>query len=148
MNSDKQHFRKLKVEELNRLSVEEFKQQPKISISIVLDNIRSLHNIGSLFRTADAFKLAHIYLCGFTATPPHREIRKTALGATESVSWSYHKDIIACVNVAPTISTDRICESCILRETFLPNGTVNVRCFLRVMMHWSSYFSHTLTHKH
>ncbi len=98
MNRNTQQFRKLKVDELNRLSVDEFKAQSKVPISLMLDNIRSLHNIGSLFRTADAFKLSHLYLCGFTATPPHREIRKTALGATESVSWSYHKDILSCID--------------------------------------------------
>ena len=86
--------RKLKLEELNRVSVEEFKKINKIPVSIILDDIRSLHNVGSIFRTADAFKIKHIYLCGITAQPPHREITKTALGATESVDWSYHKSII------------------------------------------------------
>jgi 23S rRNA (guanosine2251-2'-O)-methyltransferase len=81
--------KKLKLEELNRLSVEEFKAAKKIPVAVVLDNIRSLHNIGSIFRTADAFAVAHVFLCGITATPPHREINKTALGATESVDWSY-----------------------------------------------------------
>ncbi len=75
--------------ELNRLTVEEFRTSEKIPVVIVLDNIRSLNNIGSVFRTADAFRLDGIYLCGITAVPPHREIHKTALGATESVSWTY-----------------------------------------------------------
>jgi len=82
-------MRKLKNEELNRLSVEEFKKADKTPIVIVLDNIRSFNNVGSAFRTADAFCLEAIYLCGITAKPPHREIHKTALGATESVEWKY-----------------------------------------------------------
>lgn len=75
--------------ELNRLTVEAFKTASKTPIIIVLDNIRSLNNIGSVFRTSDAFLLEAIYLCGITATPPHRDIQKTALGATETVSWTY-----------------------------------------------------------
>lgn len=82
-------MRKLKNDELKRLSVEEFKSTKKTPIVIVLDNIRSLNNIGSIFRTADAFKVQELHLCGITATPPHREINKTALGATESVCWKY-----------------------------------------------------------
>lgn len=82
-------MRKLKNEELNRLSVEAFKSAEKTPIVIVLDNIRSLNNVGSAFRTADAFRIEAIYLCGITAKPPHREIHKTALGATESVTWKY-----------------------------------------------------------
>ena len=82
-------MRKLLNEELGRLDVEAFKKAPKIPIVLVLDNIRSLNNVGSAFRTADAFRVAAVYLCGITATPPHREIHKTALGATESVEWKY-----------------------------------------------------------
>ncbi len=81
--------RKLKLDELKRDSLEEFRQKPKHPIVVVLDNIRSLNNVGSFFRTGDAFNIEKIYLCGITATPPHREIRKTALGATESVEWEY-----------------------------------------------------------
>lgn len=81
--------RKLKNEELNRINVEEFKAVDKTPIIIVLDNIRSLNNIGSVFRTSDAFLIEAVYLCGITAQPPHREIQKTALGATESVKWKY-----------------------------------------------------------
>ena len=81
--------RKLKNEELNRISIDEFKSASKTPIIIVLDNIRSLNNIGSVFRTADAFLIEAVYLCGITAKPPHREIQKTALGATESVKWKY-----------------------------------------------------------
>ena len=82
-------MRKIKNEDLGRLSPEEFKEAPKLPVVIVLDNVRSLHNVGSVFRTADAFVCEGVYLCGITATPPHREIQKTALGATESVSWKY-----------------------------------------------------------
>ncbi len=85
-------MRKLLNEELDRLSVEDFKKVDKIPFMLVMDNIRSLHNIGSLFRTSDAFRLEGIYLCGITATPPHREIHKTALGATESVDWVYREE--------------------------------------------------------
>ena len=85
-------MRKLLNEELDRLSVEDYKKVEKIPFMLVMDNVRSLHNIGSLFRTADAFRLEGIYLCGITAIPPHREIHKTALGATESVHWEYHKE--------------------------------------------------------
>lgn len=82
-------MKKLSMDELNRISAEEFKNQEKFPLVLVLDNIRSMMNIGSVFRTADAFKLEGIYLCGITAKPPHREIHKTALGATESVDWKY-----------------------------------------------------------
>jgi tRNA G18 (ribose-2'-O)-methylase SpoU len=75
--------------ELQRLTIDEFKLAEKLPLIVVLDNIRSQNNIGSVFRTADAFCLAGVYLCGITATPPHREIQKTALGATESVDWQY-----------------------------------------------------------
>lgn len=77
------------MDELDRLSVEEFKKTEKSPIVLVLDNVRSLNNVGSAFRTADAFRIEKIYLCGITGTPPHRDIQKTALGATESVEWEY-----------------------------------------------------------
>lgn len=82
-------MRKLKLDELNRASVTEFKNQDKLPVTVVLDNIRSMHNIGSIFRTSDGFAVEQIYLCGITAQPPHREIEKTALGATQSVNWTY-----------------------------------------------------------
>lgn len=81
--------RKLSMEELGRLSVDEFKIANKLPITVVLDNVRSLHNVGSSFRTCDAFRVEKLYLTGITGTPPHREINKTALGATESVPWAY-----------------------------------------------------------
>ena len=87
-------MRKLKNEELNRITVEKFKTSQKTPVVLVLDNIRSLNNVGSVFRTADAFLLEAIYLCGYTGTPPHREIQKTALGATESVNWKYYSNTI------------------------------------------------------
>lgn len=82
-------MKKLSMEELDRLSVEEFKEKKKSPICLVLDNVRSLNNVGSSFRTADAFRIEKIYLCGITGSPPHRDIQKTALGATESVEWEY-----------------------------------------------------------
>ena len=82
-------MRKLKNKELGRIDIEEFKKVVKIPIIVVLDNIRSLNNIGSVFRTSDAFLIEKIYLCGITAKPPHKDIHKTALGATESVTWEH-----------------------------------------------------------
>ncbi|HBH23550.1 MAG TPA: RNA methyltransferase [Cytophagales bacterium] len=82
-------MRKLKLDELGRASVDEFRNMRKNPIVIVLDNVRSAHNVGSVFRTADAFAIEKIYLCGITATPPHREINKTALGSTEAVEWEH-----------------------------------------------------------
>src|SRR5882672_1019941 len=82
-------MKKLKLEELGRMSIDAFKEADKIPVCIVLDNVRSLHNVGSAFRTADAFRIEKIYLTGITGIPPHREIQKTALGATESVSWEH-----------------------------------------------------------
>lgn len=86
-------MRKLANSELNRKSVEDFKKADKTPVIIILDDIRSLHNIGSVFRTADAFLIEKIYLCGITATPPHKEIHKTALGATDTVAWEYQKNV-------------------------------------------------------
>lgn len=84
---------KLKLEELNRIDVETFKKVDKIPLIVILDNIRSMHNVGATFRTADAFLIEKIILCGITPQPPHREIHKAALGATESVDWAYESDI-------------------------------------------------------
>ena len=86
--------RKLANSELERLSINEFKETEKSPLIIVLDNIRSLNNIGSVFRTSDAFLVLKIYLCGITATPPHKDIHKTALGATDTVAWEYAKDTL------------------------------------------------------
>lgn len=89
--------RKLKNSELDRLDTKTFKESKKTPIIIVLDNIRSLNNIGSIFRTADAFLIEKIYLCGITATPPHKDIQKTALGATDSVDWEYIEDTLTII---------------------------------------------------
>ena len=83
---------KLKVTEMGRMSVEAFRNSEKIPVAIVLDNVRSMYNVGSVFRTADAFRLNQICLCGITSTPPHPEIHKTALGAEDTVEWTYFKD--------------------------------------------------------
>ena len=85
------------MDELNRKSVSEFKKAEKIPVVLVLDNVRSMHNVGSIFRSADAFLLEAIYLCGYTPQPPHRDIQKTALGATETVSWTYFPTTIEAV---------------------------------------------------
>ncbi|NCP22243.1 MAG: RNA methyltransferase [Flavobacteriales bacterium CG03_land_8_20_14_0_80_35_15] len=91
-------YRKLKNSELNRLSVTDFKNSDKTPLLVVLDNIRSLNNIGSVFRTCDAFAIEKVYLCGITAQPPHNDINKTALGATESVAWEYATDVLTIIN--------------------------------------------------
>lgn len=89
--------RKLRLAELGRMSAEEHKRSNKLPVIVILDNLRSQHNIGSVFRTADAFRLQAVYLCGICATPPNREIHKTALGATESVTWKYFESTISAV---------------------------------------------------
>ena len=87
-------MRKLENSELDRKSIEDFKKSDKTPLIIVLDDIRSLHNIGSVFRTSDAFLVEKIILCGITATPPNKEIHKTALGATETVAWEHHENVL------------------------------------------------------
>ena len=86
-------MRKLSMDELNRKTVDEFKQAEKIPLIVILENIRSAYNVGSIFRTADAFLIQSVYICGYTAHPPHKEIKKTALGAEDTVHWKYIKDI-------------------------------------------------------
>jgi len=113
--------RKIKNNELNRLSIEDFKSAQKTPIIIVLDNVRSLNNIGSIFRTADAFLIDHIYLCGITATPPNKDIQKTALGSTNSVSWSYEKDTLSVVKKLQSkkikvIAVEQVESSVMLQE--------------------------------
>ncbi len=90
-------MRKLSMEALNRPSAEAFKNSEKLAVVAVLDNIRSLANVGSVFRSADAFAIGHLYLCGFTGTPPNRELHKAALGAEESVVWSHHTSTADCL---------------------------------------------------
>ncbi len=87
-------LQKRTMEELNRKSVEDFKESEKQKMVVILDNVRSMHNVGSIFRTSDAFLIEKIWLCGFTPRPPHRDIQKTALGATETVAWEYQQEII------------------------------------------------------
>lgn len=118
-------MRKLKITELNRLSAEEFKSVEKLPLVVVLDNIRSLHNIGSVFRTSDAFRVASIYLCGITATPPHAEIHKTALGAEDTVEWKYFNDTLDAVkelrdNGFDIFSVEQV-EGSVMLEDFLPD---------------------------
>ena len=91
-------YRKLKIQEMNRLSVEEFHQEAKVPLVVVLDHVRSLYNIGSVFRTADAFRLQGVLLCGITATPPNAEIHKTALGAEDSVYWQHFTETTEAVD--------------------------------------------------
>ncbi len=98
-------MRKLANAELDRLNKDEFKEAVKTPIIVVLDDIRSLHNIGSVFRTCDAFLIEKIYLCGITAIPPNKEIHKTALGATETVDWEYAKDVL---EVITKLNEDKI----------------------------------------
>ena len=95
-------MKKLKITEMNRLTVEEFKQEKKTSLVVVLDNVRSLHNVGSVFRTGDAFLVEAVYLCGITSTPPHAEIHKTALGAENTVDWKYFEDTQSAVEQLKT----------------------------------------------
>ena len=90
-------MQKLKLDDLNRVSVEAFKAQDKLPVVVVLDNVRSMHNVGSLFRTSDGFSIEKLLLCGITAQPPHREIEKTALGATQSVEWLHHENTLDAV---------------------------------------------------
>ena len=122
--------RKLKNEELDRISVSDFKAAEKTPIIIVLDNIRSLNNIGSVFRTADAFLIEAVYLCGITAQPPHREIQKTALGATESVLWKYFNTTTDAIHELKSngykIAAIEQAENSIMLNKFIPNGKLAV----------------------
>ena len=99
-------MRKLSMDELGRMSVADFKIAPKKPIVVVMDQIRSMHNVGSVFRTADAFLINGICLCGFTPQPPHRDIHKTALGATETVDWMYYEHTIDAVTALKKLLTN------------------------------------------
>ncbi|QLG44508.1 TrmH family RNA methyltransferase [Costertonia aggregata] len=118
-------MRKLKNEELNRLDVQTFKKTKKAPITIVLDDVRSLNNIGSVFRTADAFLIEKIYLCGITATPPHKDIRKTALGASESVAWEYREDCLSLVKMLTQDAYEVLAVEQAENATMLNAYTVN-----------------------
>lgn len=120
--------RKLKVEELNRIAIHEFKEAEKIGLTVVLDNVRSLNNIGSVFRTSDAFRVNQIILCGISATPPHVEIHKTALGAEDSMEWSYVKNTLDAVDALKgegyiVFSIEQTENSTSLEDVFLEKGT-------------------------
>lgn len=119
-------MRKLKMDELNRKTVSGFKEAAKTPIVIVLDNIRSMHNVGSVFRTADAFLIQSVCLCGFTPQPPHRDIRKTALGATETVDWRYYDATAAALQELKEsgygIYAVEQVENSILLNNFLPEN--------------------------
>ena len=107
-------MRKLRNNELGRISVSTFKKTTKTPIIVVLDNIRSLNNIGSVFRTSDAFLVEKIYLCGITAKPPHRDIHKTALGATESVDWEHKEDTLTLVKELRAKGIEELIEQLML----------------------------------
>ena len=117
-------MRKLKNEELIRKTVSDFKQAEKTPLILILDNIRSLNNIGSVFRTADAFLIEKIYLCGITATPPHKDIHKTALGATENVAWEYVENTLDVVqklqNEKVSVWAIEQTEKAVLLDVFQP----------------------------
>ncbi len=118
-------MKKLSLKELNRVSVSEFKKQEKTPIVLVLDNIRSGNNVGSAFRTADAFALEKIYLCGITAQPPHREILKTAIGATASVDWQYCETTAAAIERLQSggyyiVAVEQVDESVALQDFVIP----------------------------
>ena len=120
-------MRKLKLEELGRANIETFKNQEKTPIIIVLDNVRSAHNVGSVFRTADAFALNKIYLCGITATPPHKEISKTAIGATESIQWVFEKEIKTAIGALKTegykvIGVEQTTKTTLLQDFQIEKG--------------------------
>lgn len=119
-------MRKLKNSELDRLSVEGFKTSKKTPLIIILDNIRSLNNIGSVFRTSDAFLIEKIYLCGITATPPHKDIHKTALGSTETVVWEHVEDTLTLIkdlqnNHVKIVSVEQA-ENATMLDAFTPEA--------------------------
>jgi len=119
-------MRKLKNSELDRLSVEDFKKTEKTPLIVILDNVRSLNNIGSVFRTCDAFLAKKIYLCGITATPPHKDIHKTALGSTDAVAWEYVENIMDLVNRLKTqnikvVSIEQA-EKAVMLNDFIPEA--------------------------
>lgn len=118
-------FKKLQNDELNRISANEMKLAEKVPVTIVLDNIRSLNNIGSVFRTADAFLMEQIYLCGITATPPHRDIQKTALGATETVNWNHFNSTLEAIEQLKQQDYKIAAVEQTENSTFLNNFKVN-----------------------
>lgn len=118
-------MRKLENSELERKSIEAFKKSDKTPLILVLDDIRSLHNIGSVFRTADAFLIEKIYLCGITATPPNKEIHKTALGATETVTWEHHNNVLEVIQKLKEENVKTLAIEQVERAVFLQNFKVD-----------------------
>lgn len=120
-------MRKLKLDELNRVAIPEFKNQEKLPVVVVLDNVRSMHNVGSVFRTADGFSIEKVVLCGITAQPPHREIEKTALGATLSVDWIHFEDTLVAIDSLRAHGYEIIAieqaENSTMLNTFKPDAT-------------------------
>jgi len=119
-------MRKLENSELERKSIEDFKTATKTPLILILDDIRSLNNIGSVFRTADAFLIEKIYLCGITATPPNKEIHKTALGATETVDWEYAQDVVSVIQKLKSDSVKVYAIEQVENAIFLQNFSINV----------------------
>ena len=121
-------MRKLKLDELNRATVDEFKEQKKLSVTVVLDSVRSMHNVGSIFRTCDGFAVEQVILCGITGQPPHREIEKTALGATQSVAWHYTREITDAIhslrNEGYQIMAVEQAESSVMLHRFQPRQDI------------------------
>lgn len=118
-------MRKLKNSELPRIGVDEFKKIKKTPLIVILDNVRSLNNIGSIFRTSDAFLVEKIYLCGITATPPHKDIHKTALGSTETVEWQYVKNALSLVKDLQKEGVFVASVEQVENSVFLQNFTIN-----------------------
>ena len=120
-------MKKLKLDELNRVDIQEFKEQEKLPVVVVLDNVRSMHNVGSVFRTADGFSIEKVVLCGITAQPPHREIEKTALGATQSVDWIHFADTLVAIDTLRGLGYQIIAieqaENSTMLNTFKPDPT-------------------------
>ena len=116
-------MRKLNVLEMNRISVDEFKKSKKNPLVVVLDNVRSMYNVGSVFRTADAFRIEAIYLCGITSCPPHPEIHKTALGAEDAVDWEYCKNSIETVKALQQQGYEVLAVEQVEGSTMLQNFT-------------------------
>ncbi|QNK64318.1 RNA methyltransferase [Pedobacter sp. PAMC26386] len=118
-------MQKLKTAELNRVGIEEFKEQDKLPVVVILDNVRSMNNVGSAFRTADGFAIEKIILCGITAQPPHREIEKTAIGATQSVAWVHYEETLDAIRELrkdgyEIIAIEQAIDS-IMLNTFIPD---------------------------
>jgi tRNA G18 (ribose-2'-O)-methylase SpoU len=114
-------MKKLKITEMNRLTAEEFKNETKTPLIVVLDNVRSLHNVGSVFRTADAFLVEAVYLCGITSTPPHAEIHKTALGAENTVDWKYFENTHDALDQLKTLGYTVFAIEQAIGSTLLPD---------------------------